>query len=207
MSCEYDYTDYEASKAVVVQRIESQLADIRESLREIRDVYEDSNGEVASLLREFALELGQRAELKLNLYSYDDIYHNRCGDRDGTRTELLTYASFDEIKQRMNSYAKECVKKGEKYCHHEFLSSLTDLGILHRYSDDLSDAGGDFINYEERLNSIKEKDMFSAEEYAEILAKREADAKAKKDAEAAAVKAKQEQQERDQYEKLRAKFG
>lgn len=162
---------------------------------------QDENFEMKTLNR-CLFEFG----FKLNCFTYDDTSYNRCGDRTGNFSAIVTTLTLYEVKIKMKEYFQNCVKNSKSFCRHEFLSSISNFGIIYcGYCSSSFDFDGDAL-YHYSLNNINEKDIFSSEEYSEIIKKREDDVRKKREAEELLRKQRIEEAERKQYEELKKKY-
>lgn len=160
----------------------------------------DENFEM-KILNRFIFEF----DAKFNCFTYDDTSY-RCGDKTGHFSAIVTTLTLSEMKVKMKEYFQKCVENSKSFCRHEFLSSISDLGVIYSgYGSSSFDLDGHACN-EYSLNNINEKDIFSAEEYSEIIKKREEDIRKKREAEELLRRQKVEEAERKQYEELKKKY-
>jgi len=196
-----DFAEYDESKAKELAVLTTKAKELMDEIETFESIYDDCSNEPSPLKLEIIGRFLKGWRTKLNVFSYDDIYHSRCGDREGSESSLITWLSESELKQHMLEFAK---KNPGNYCHHKFLYSMyqADYGI---YSSDEYAHGLQGCN-EISLNSIKEKDIYAAEEFAEIERKRKEELLKQQQAAEAVRLAAIEQRERAEFERLKSKF-
>jgi hypothetical protein len=199
--CNHEYHEYEAEKAKELESLRAKLAEFQTAFQQFVSFYEyDGSSTIEMLKREVAGSMLRGSDRILNYFEYDTVYYNRCGDRDGEASGLLTWLEESELKKHMAEYARK--NKGN-YCHHKFLASMSDYGITMRSYESLPEMyGANTIS----LSHISEKDIYSSEEFAEIEKIRAEEARKKKEAEDAARLAATEKREREEFERLKKKF-
>lgn len=102
----------------------------------------------------------------------------------------------------MKKFAQE--NKGT-YCHHKFLSSMSDYG-LYANSEYSGDFSGGLLGSQISLDDIGEKDIYGSETYSQIVAAREEVERQKRAKAEEEQRIRQDRIEREQYDRLKRKF-
>jgi hypothetical protein len=141
-------------------------------------------------------------DFKLNVFTYDDRYHDRCGGSSGSSSYFVTPLSEDEVRTQMRRYYE---KRSDDFCCHRFLKHISDFGIY--FEDGYSNSCfGGIINNIVDFSGIKEKDLIHPEKYAEIIATREAAETARREKEQREKQEKEKEARRKQFESLKKEF-
>jgi len=201
--------DYEAQKEKDFENVKEKFNSAFAELKQYNEEWSDwTQGDQDGYESNFNSQIIHRClvefEFKLRHFKYDNIWYNRCGDRYGTCSGLLTSATENEVKVKMKEYAEKCISSSDSYCHHKFLNSISNLGIY--YSGYSSHDYYEKIAYEISLNNISEKDILSLDRYSEVIKMRKEAARIKQEAEELLRNEKLEQAERSQYEQLKNKY-
>lgn len=197
--CYQEEYDYEEDKKNDVNRIINKINDLKRDLEDF-EVHHDN--ETLNDFKRQIIGFCLKGYQVLNFFYCDDVYR-RCGYLEGEATGLLTWLSFSELKEHMTNYA---LKNKGNYCHHAFLRTMSEYGMLLNSDDHLPDFPYEYV-MDISLSSISEKDIYSEAQLAEIKkAKEEAEQKKKAAEEAARLEA-VEKKERAEFERLKVKFG
>ena len=204
--CYPEENSYDDAKAIEVEKLQNQIADLEKSLKDFSEIYDyDGSNTFKDLKRsiaKLALQDGSTYDSVLNYFEYDDTYRNRCGDRTGDATGLLTWLDENEFKKHIIEYARK--NKGN-YCPHSFLRTMSNYGfLLESHGDPLPEIQG--VSTNNLLHSFGEKDIYSKEESDEIERIKKEELRKQKEAEEAARMAATEAKERAEFERLKTKF-
>jgi hypothetical protein len=196
-----NFEEYDASKAEAEKLVRAKIQDVVSELANFDSLYGyDGSGTDRNLKLELIGSVMKDEAVKLNHFTYSDVYYGRCGDREGSYSGLITWLSEHELKQHMLAFAKQT----KDYCHHRFLASMSAYGFYYHNHDESSDFS--CVEYETSLNNVSEKDIYSEVEFAELKRQRDEAAKKKQDAEEAQRKAAVEKRERDELDRLKSKY-
>lgn len=186
-----------------IDQIKVKFDELYDSLNEFSERWMYYNNfELETIKKEFMRKCSEVSPFQMNLFEYNDVYYDRCGDSGGSETVVLTWHSDEEVKRLMWEYINKL--NGKKYCPHEFLATVPGIKADGRTSTNLSDNTDKLECH--TLSRNGHKDCLTSEEYAEYERKvKERDrilAEAEKAKQLAAVEAR----EKAEFERLKAKW-
>lgn len=200
-----DLSQYDGEKKVAVDKIRKLSKELISEFKDFDEFYSDGECTNELLIRELIKGLiAEELPVKLNHFVYNDHYYGRCGDEGGKESHLISFISVEEVKDKLKEFIKN-YDPLKTPCYHEFLNSINN-GIL--IEGDIA-WSNDLLDYERNLKTSEyydEKFLFSQEEYAKLVKKRQDAKDARDHSSKAAQLKKQEEQDRILYEKLKQKF-